>query len=89
MDLSILNMALPTVPNTSEELPQDSDNHWERFYASYRKPGYVPGYEIVHKLGGGVFGIVFKARKESIGKAYAIKFLKIDEPSVNVPALLR
>ena len=27
------------------------------------------------KLGGGVFGMVYKARKESIGKDYAIKFL--------------
>ncbi len=87
MDLSILNMALPTVSSTSEELPQEPDNHWERFYASYRKPGYVTGYEIVHKLGGGVFGIVFKARKESIGKAYAIKFLKIDDPSVKEQVL--
>ena len=80
-------MAFPSVSSTSEELPQDPTNHWERFYASYRKPGYVPGYEIVHKLGGGVFGIVFKARKESIGKAYAIKFLKIDEPSVKEQVL--
>ena len=80
-------MAFPTVSSTSEELPQDPTNHWELFYANYRKPGYVPGYEIVHKLGGGVFGIVFKARKESIGKAYAIKFLKIDDPSVKEQVL--
>ena len=56
--------------------------HWENFYQSYRKPGYIQGYEMSHKLGGGVFGIVFKARKESIGKAYAIKFLKVDDPAV-------
>jgi serine/threonine protein kinase len=80
-------MAFPNVSSTSEELPQDPTNHWELFYANYRKPGYVPGYEIVHKLGGGVFGIVFKARKESIGKAYAIKFLKIDDPSVKEQVL--
>jgi tRNA A-37 threonylcarbamoyl transferase component Bud32 len=55
---------------------------WERFYRSYRKPGYVPGYEIINKLGGGVFGIVYKARKESIGKFYAIKFLKLDDESI-------
>ncbi|GAB4143067.1 MAG: hypothetical protein Fur0037_10600 [Planctomycetota bacterium] len=55
---------------------------WESFYANYRKPGYVPGYEIVNKLGGGMFGLVFKARKESIGKDYAIKFLKVDDETV-------
>lgn len=55
---------------------------WESFYANFRKPGYVPGYEIVNKLGGGMFGLVFKARKESIGKDYAIKFLKVDDESV-------
>jgi serine/threonine protein kinase len=55
---------------------------WEAFYRDYRKPGYVPGFEIVNKLGGGMFGLVFKARKESIGKDYAIKFLKVDDESV-------
>ncbi|MBK8977961.1 MAG: serine/threonine protein kinase [Planctomycetes bacterium] len=55
---------------------------WESFYRNYRKPGYVPGFEIVNKLGGGVFGMVFKARKESIGKDYAIKFLKVDDEAV-------
>jgi len=55
---------------------------WESFYANYRKPGYLPGFEIVHKLGGGMFGMVFKARKESIGKDYAIKFLKVDDETV-------
>ena len=55
---------------------------WESFYRSYRKPGYLPGFEIVNKLGGGMFGLVFKARKESIGKDYAIKFLKVDDDSV-------
>lgn len=57
----------------------DGGIRWESFYQHYRKPGYVPGYEILHKLGAGVFGIVFKARKESIGKDYAIKFLKVDD----------
>jgi tRNA A-37 threonylcarbamoyl transferase component Bud32 len=56
--------------------------NWERFYQSFRKPGYIPGFEIVNKLGGGVFGVVYKARKESIGKFYAIKFLKLDDESV-------
>ncbi len=55
---------------------------WEAFYKNYRKPGYIPGFEIVNKLGGGVFGIVYKARKESIGKDYAIKFLKVDDEVV-------
>lgn len=55
---------------------------WEAFYRNYRKPGYLPGFEIVNKLGGGMFGLVFKARKESIGKDYAIKFLKVDDDSV-------
>ena len=55
---------------------------WEAFYGSYRRPGYLPGFEILGKLGGGMFGLVFKARKESIGKDYAIKFLKVDDDSV-------
>jgi len=55
---------------------------WEGFYRNYRKPGYLPGFEIVNKLGGGMFGMVFKARKESIGKDYAVKFLKVDDDSV-------
>ncbi len=55
---------------------------WESFYRNYRKPGYVPGYEVINKLGGGVFGMVYKARKESIGKDYAIKFLKVDDEVV-------
>lgn len=60
---------------------------WERFYRDYRKPGFIPGYEILHRLGGGVFGVVFKARKESIGKDYAIKFLKVDDPGVRAQVL--
>ncbi len=55
---------------------------WEAFYANYRKPGYVPGYELTTKLGGGQFGIVFRARKQSIGKDYAIKFLQVDDGEV-------
>lgn len=52
---------------------------WEHFYNSFRKPGFIPGYEIQNRLGGGAFGDVYKARKQSIGKVYAIKFLKLDE----------
>ena len=55
---------------------------WEAFYRDYRKPGYIPGYEITSKLGGGMFGLVFKATKQSIGKDYAIKFLKVDDNEV-------
>src|SRR6188768_1600054 len=52
---------------------------WEAFYNRFRQPDFVPGYEIQNRLGGGAFGEVYKARKHSIGKAYAIKFLKIDD----------
>jgi len=52
---------------------------WEAFYNRFREPDFIPGYEIQNRLGGGAFGEVYKARKHSIGKAYAIKFLKIDE----------
>ncbi len=63
--------------------PRDpSPIDWEAFYHGYRKPGYVPGFEILHKIGGGAFGIVFRARKESIGKDYAIKFFKVDDETV-------
>src|SRR5262245_52557063 len=30
---------------------------WEAFYRDYRKPGYVAGFEISSKLGGGMFGL--------------------------------
>jgi len=52
---------------------------WEAFYNSFRQPDFIPGYEIQHRLGGGAFGEVYKARKQSIGKSYAIKFLKLDD----------
>ena len=55
---------------------------WEAFYQNYRKPNYIPGYEITSKLGGGMFGLVFKACKQSIGKDYAIKFLKVEDDNV-------
>lgn len=78
-----------TQPSPIQPAPEPVPRvQWEAFYANYRKPGYVPGFEIVHKLGGGMFGLVFKARKESIGKDYAIKFLKVDDESVR-DAVLR
>jgi tRNA A-37 threonylcarbamoyl transferase component Bud32 len=52
---------------------------WESFYASFRKPDFIPGYEVQNHLGGGAFGEVYRARKSSIGKAYAIKFLRVDD----------
>jgi serine/threonine protein kinase len=55
---------------------------WEAFYRDYRKPGYVSGFEITSKLGGGMSGLVFRARKQSIGKDYAIKFLQVDDSEV-------
>ncbi|MBK7877845.1 MAG: protein kinase [Planctomycetes bacterium] len=51
---------------------------WESFYNHFRQPDFVPGFEIQNRLGGGAFGEVYKARKASIGKAYAIKFLKVE-----------
>ncbi len=71
------------IPSPLSQAPEPAPRiDWESFYRDYRKPGYVPGFEIVNKLGGGMFGLVFKARKESIGKDYAIKFLKVDDESV-------
>jgi len=55
---------------------------WERFYQNYRKPEYIKGYEIVNKLGAGVFGEVYKLRKLSIGKFYAVKFLRVEDESL-------
>ncbi|MCZ6596570.1 MAG: serine/threonine-protein kinase [Planctomycetota bacterium] len=52
---------------------------WEDFYGSFRQPGFIPGYEIQNRLGGGAFGEVYKAKKLSIGKHYAIKFLKLGD----------
>ena len=72
----------------SDPAPAPVRVDWEAFYRDYRKPGYLSGFEIVSKLGGGAFGLVFKARKESIGKDYAVKFLKVDDDSVR-DAVLR
>jgi hypothetical protein len=60
---------------------------WEAFYRDYRRPGYVPGFEITSKLGGGAFGLVFRARRLSIGKDYAIKFLRVEDSEVQKAVL--
>ena len=52
---------------------------WEAFYNNFRKPDFISGYEIQNRLGGGAFGDVYKARKQSIGKSFAIKFLKLED----------
>ncbi len=67
-----------TEPDPSEAAAAD----WESFYANCKKPGYVPGFEITSKLGAGMFGLVFRAVRTSIGKDYAIKFLKVDDEQV-------
>ncbi len=54
---------------------------WEHFYNSFRQADFIPGYEIQNRLGGGAFGEVYKARKVSIGKPYAIKFLRVEDDS--------
>jgi serine/threonine protein kinase len=74
--------AMEAEPYQPAPAPSGATIDWESFYRDYRKPGYIPGFEVVNKLGGGVFGIVYKARKESIGKDYAIKFLKVDDEVV-------
>jgi tRNA A-37 threonylcarbamoyl transferase component Bud32 len=83
-----MDLAVPTAQDLTPEDPERElgggasfaeSIDWESFYRSYRKPDYVPGYEIVNKLGSGAFGVVFKARKRSIGKLFAIKFLKLDD----------
>ncbi len=70
------------MPSEPENPVPERPINWESFYRDYRKPGYVTGYEIQTQLGSGAFGIVFKATKESIGKPYAIKFLKVDDVEV-------
>lgn len=65
------------------EEPQGNLMDWETLFINLRKPGFVPGFEIINKLGSGVFGEVYKARKESIGRFYAIKFLKVSEDKIS------
>ncbi|MCA8975061.1 MAG: serine/threonine protein kinase [Planctomycetes bacterium] len=74
-------------PAPAQPAPPDRLPDWESFYRDYRKPGYVAGFEITSKLGGGAFGLVYRARKESIGKDYAIKFLKVEDDEVRLAVL--
>ncbi len=68
--------------SAAEGVQESAAPDWEAFYRDYRKPGYIEGFEITTKLGGGMFGLVFRARRMSIGKDYAIKFLKVDDGEV-------
>ncbi len=54
---------------------------YEAFYQGLRNPDFIPGYDILQKIGGGVFGEVYKVRKKSINRTYVVKFLKIDNES--------
>lgn len=65
-----------TNPESEEEKTMAN---WEEFYLQLRKPDFVPGYEILQRLGGGAFGEAYKARKVSTGKTLAIKFLKLGD----------
>ncbi len=67
----------------SPEQNQGRRMDWESLFVNLRKPGFIPGFEIINKLGSGVFGEVYKARKESIGRFYAIKFLKVSEEKIS------
>ncbi len=69
-------------PLAEGPLPAGPLPDWEAFYRDYRQPGYVSGFEITTKLGGGMSGLVYRARKQSIGKDYAIKFLQVDDSEV-------
>ena len=53
--------------------------NWEEFFRNYRNPDFIPGFTILNRLGSGAFGEVYKARKTSIGKDYAIKFLRVQD----------
>jgi serine/threonine protein kinase len=53
--------------------------NWEEFFQNYRKVDFIPGFTILNKLGSGAFGEVYRARRTSIGKDYAIKFLRVED----------
>ncbi|MBL8736668.1 MAG: serine/threonine protein kinase [Planctomycetes bacterium] len=68
------------MPPTPDLPPPPPD--WDAFYRYLLKPGYLPGFEINTKLGGGTIWLVFRARRLSIGKDYAIKFLHVEDGAV-------
>ena len=74
-----LEARMPPESARPQAAPGTHGMDWEAFYNNFRQADFVPGYEIQNRLGGGAFGDVYKARKLSIGKAYAIKFLKIED----------
>jgi serine/threonine protein kinase len=73
---------MPPKPDAEPDAAPDRMPDWEAFYRDYRKPDYVPGFEITSQLGGGAFGLVYRARRMSIGKDYAIKFLRVEDAAV-------
>ncbi|MBM3961966.1 MAG: hypothetical protein FJ306_08720, partial [Planctomycetes bacterium] len=74
--------ALATLRSGMSADPAATAPDWEAFHRNLRQPGYVCGYEILGKLGSGMSGHVYRARKAAIGKDYAIKFLQIDDAEV-------
>ena len=64
---------VPASPTGSKTITVD----WEEFYARFREPNFLPGYEIAQPLDSGAFGEVYEATKLSIGQRYAVKFLKV------------
>ena len=63
---------------TSGTMTMEQPN-WERFYRRLREEDFLPGYEIQTLLGRGSFGVVYKARKCSVGRPCAVKFLKVED----------
>lgn len=72
------------MPTPTESTPNEAATgmDWERFFKNYRAEDFIPGYRILNKLGSGVFGEVYRAEKVSIGKPYAIKFLRLQDESL-------
>lgn len=61
--------------------------NWEEFFRNYRTPDFIPGFAILNKLGSGAFGEVYRARRTSIGKDYAIKFLRVQDERLHEQVL--
>lgn len=79
-------MVPAAVPGATHPAPR-SKMDWEAFFRDYRSPDFISGYRILNKLGSGVFGDVYRAEKLSIGKAYAIKFLRLQDERLREPVL--